>query len=115
MLQEPPQCRPDLTDTSRSATSPGTTNLPAWALAASKQIAVAHASMPPPLGPDDLLTLSEVAQYLRVSTRTVSRMIKSGRLHAKRVGRGVRIERSQLMVMLVGLPQVSAHIGDYRE
>ena len=32
----------------------------------------------------DLLTLAEVAQYLRVSTRTVSRMIKSDRLPAKR-------------------------------
>lgn len=115
MLQEPPQCRPDLTDTSRSATSSGTTNLPAWALAASKQIAVAHANVQTPFAPDELLTLSEVAQYLRVSPRTVSRMIKSGHLPAKRVGRGVRIERSQLMVMLADLPQISGEIGDCRE
>lgn len=115
MLQEPPQCRPDLTHTSRCTKSSGTINLPAWALAVSKQIAVAHANVPTPFAPDELLTLAEVAQYLRVSTRTVSRMIKSGRLPAKRVGRGVRIGRSQLTTMLADLPQISGEIGDYRE
>jgi excisionase family DNA binding protein len=68
-----------------------------------------------PLIADDLLTLAEAAQYLRVSTRTVSRMIKSGCLPAKRVGRGFRIGRSQLMAMLDGRPQISGEIGDCRE
>ena len=115
MFQKPPHRRPDLTDPTRSSKRPRTSDLPAWVLAAPKQVEGTAADKVVPLAADDLLTLAEVAQYLRVSTRTVSRMIKSGRLPAKRVGRAVRIERSRLITMLAALPQISGKIGDYRE
>lgn len=115
MLEEPPPRKPDLTGTTRSSERLRASDLPAWALTAPKQVEVATAARPTPVADDKLLTLAEVAHYLRVSNRTVSRMIKSGRLPAKRVGRAIRIERSWLMVMLAGLPQISGEIGDYRE
>jgi excisionase family DNA binding protein len=115
MLQKPPQYQTELSDTSRSKVSPDTSNLPAWVLATPKQVEEAAAGSRALVAADELLILAEVAQYLRVSTRTVSRMIKSGRLPAKRVGRAVRIERSKLIAMLAALPQISAEIGAYRE
>ena len=39
----------------------------------------------------DLMTIEDVADYLRVSVRTVQRMIKDGRLHAISLGRTWRI------------------------
>ena len=81
--------------------------MPAWVLIAPKQIDAVASDRPVPLAGDEWLTLAEVAQYLRLSNRTVSRMIKGGRLPAKRVGRAVRIARSQLITMLASLPQIS--------
>lgn len=115
MLQKPPQYQTDLSDTSRSKVSPDTSNLPTWVLVTPKQVEEAAAGSRAPVATDELLTLAEVAQYLRVSTRTVSRMIKSDRLPAKRVGRAARIERSKLIAMLADLPQISGEIADYRE
>ena len=115
MFQKPPHRGPDLTGLTRSSKRPRTSDLPAWVVAAPKQGEGTAADKVVPLIANDMLTLSEAAQYLRVSTRTVSRMIKNGRLPAKRVGRGVRIERSQLMVLLADLPQTSGEIGDCRE
>lgn len=117
MLQKPPTLLPDRIGRTSSNKRLPTSDLPAWVLVTAKPVDSANAASdrPTPLAPDDLLTLSEVAQYLRVSTRTVSRMIKSGRLPAKRVGGGVRIKRSQLMVMLTDLPQIPKKIGDRRE
>jgi excisionase family DNA binding protein len=85
--------------------------LPAWVLDAPKPIGASASGRPTPLAADEWLTLVEVAQYLRLSTRTVSRMIKGGRLPATRVGRAVRIARSQLMTMLTSLPQISEEDG----
>jgi excisionase family DNA binding protein len=42
---------------------------------------------------DDLLTVGEVAQIMRVSNMTVYRLIKSGQLAAIRVGKNYRIRR----------------------
>jgi excisionase family DNA binding protein len=89
--------------------------LPAWVLVAPKQVDAAASGGPALFAADEWLTLAEVAQYLRLSTRTVSRMIKGGRLPAKRVGRAVRIARSQLMTMLSSLPHVSEEDGACRE
>ena len=89
--------------------------MPAWVLVAPKQVDAAASGRPTPLAADEWLTSAEVAQYLRLSNRTVSRMIKAGRLPAKRVGRAVRIARSQLMTMLTSLPQVSEEAGACRE
>jgi excisionase family DNA binding protein len=43
-----------------------------------------------------LYTVAEVAEYLRVSQRTVRRMVKSGDLPAIRVGGSLRITESSL-------------------
>ena len=42
-----------------------------------------------------LLTIKQVAKYLKVSERTVFRYIESGRLHASRIGQW-RIKESDL-------------------
>ena len=42
---------------------------------------------------DPLLTVSEVAERMRVSNMTVYRLIKSGQLSAIRVGKNYRIRR----------------------
>ncbi len=45
---------------------------------------------------DQLLTVAEVADLLRVSTMTVYRLIRSGDLPAVRVGRNYRVRRADL-------------------
>ena len=45
---------------------------------------------------DPLLTVSEVAERMRVSNMTVYRLIKSGQLSAIRVGKNYRIRRSDV-------------------
>jgi excisionase family DNA binding protein len=43
-----------------------------------------------------MLTVTEVADYLRVSETTIWRWCSTGRLPAFRVGRGWRVQRSEL-------------------
>ena len=43
-----------------------------------------------------LLTVSEVADQLRVSTMTVYRLIKSGELRAARVGKSYRLREEDI-------------------
>lgn len=45
---------------------------------------------------DELLTIAEVAKYLKVSRRTAWRWCKSGRLPAGKVGHQWRVARSDL-------------------
>lgn len=47
-----------------------------------------------------LLTIDEVAVHLRVSTRTVRRLIASGDLQASKIGRSVRVSRAAVEAML---------------
>lgn len=90
-------------------------DLPAWVYA--KPEPMAHAATPPVSAdnPADLLTRLEVAQYLRVSDRTVSRLIRAGQLPAARIGRAVRIRQSDLLDMLNGNPSISVGLGACRE
>ena len=115
MPQAPPHRRPQQNDASCSIKRSDPSDFPAWVLVDRKQVDAIAADGQTPLAADEWLTLAEVAQYLRLSTRTVSRMIKSGRLPAKRVGGAVRIARSELMTMLATLPQASEEGGAYRE
>lgn len=48
---------------------------------------------------DKLLTIKEIAKYLRVSERSVNRYIESGRLRASRIGQW-RIKQSDLDIFL---------------
>lgn len=43
-----------------------------------------------------IMTVEEVAQYLRVHVMTVYRMVYRGELRAARVGRGWRFKRSEI-------------------
>jgi excisionase family DNA binding protein len=54
----------------------------------------------PPLGP--LMTVAEAATILRVSTRTIRRLIERGELDAVRVGRSVRIRPADIMDITLG-------------
>lgn len=52
--------------------------------------------------PDDLLTLKEAAAYMRISTRTLHRIVKAGYLKpSARVGRLPRFRRADLDAYLV--------------
>lgn len=90
-------------------------DLPAWVYA--KPAPEAHATTPHDAAviTNDLLTRAEVAQYLRVSDRTVSRLIRTGKLPAARIGRAVRIRQSDLLNMLNEKPCISASLGVCRE
>ena len=90
-------------------------DLPAWVY--TKPEPEPHATTPHDAAPttDDLMTRAEVAQYLRVSDRTVSRLIRTGKLPASRIGRAVRIRQSDLLKMLDGKPSISEALGACRE
>jgi excisionase family DNA binding protein len=44
----------------------------------------------------EVLTLEEVADYLRLSTKTISRMARSGQLPAFKAGNHWRVRRAEL-------------------
>jgi excisionase family DNA binding protein len=46
--------------------------------------------------PDDLLTVADVASRLRVSTKTVRRLIARGDLRVVRIGRAIRVRPEEL-------------------
>jgi excisionase family DNA binding protein len=50
--------------------------------------------------PERLLTAGDLAETLRVSTRTVRRMIAAGQIPIVRVGRSVRVRPSALADLL---------------
>lgn len=71
---------------------------------------MAPESLSPESGSSPFLTLGEVLRYLRVNSRTVYRLIRSGELPASRIGRQWRIRRSDferwLEAQRVGSPAV---------
>jgi excisionase family DNA binding protein len=68
------------------------------------------AFVPPPLpsrprrphatAPEPLLSVTDAAAHLQVSTKTVRRLLARGELGASRVGRQLRISRSELLAYL---------------
>lgn len=50
----------------------------------------------------DILTVEEVADILRVSTATVRKLIKEGKLKSFRVGLQIRIKREDLNRYMMG-------------
>ena len=95
-----------------ASTSVSRVDLPAWVYTKPEPLATPQVPAP---ATDDLLTRAEVAQYLRVSDRTVSRLIRTGQLPASRIGRAVRIRQSDLLDMLDEKPSISAGLGACRE
>jgi len=51
----------------------------------------------------ELLTLDEVAEKLRVSRRTVERLVDAGRIRVLRVGRRVRVAETELETYVASL------------
>lgn len=49
---------------------------------------------------DRILTVKEIAAETKMCTKTVRRWIEDGRLPALRIGRNVRVERTELEVFL---------------
>lgn len=82
--------------------------LPAWVYAKPEPLTYAAEPQAQVDLTEDLLTRAEVVRYLRVSDRTVSRLICKGKLPAARIGRAVRIRQSDLPEMLNGKPKISA-------
>ena len=51
--------------------------------------------------PVEVMTVSEVAEYLRVNPQTVYRKAKVGELPAVRIGRAIRFRRVELDAWLI--------------
>lgn len=49
-----------------------------------------------PGGPDEILTVSDIARYLRVTSKTVYGLVRDGALRSFRVGRALRCRRSDV-------------------
>lgn len=85
-----------------SSNRPTAATLPSWIIDRGCQTdrdAAAREGLSAPTGATtSYLTIDEVATALRVSTRTVRRLIASGRMTCMRVGRSVRIPRSAIEV-----------------
>jgi excisionase family DNA binding protein len=95
-----------------ASTSVSCVDLPAWVYTKPEAVATPQA---PADATDELLTRAEVAQYLRVSDRTVSRLIRAGQLPASRIGRAVRIRHADLLDILNKKPSISNGLGACRE
>ena len=55
----------------------------------------------------EIMTVAEVAEYLRINPQTVYRKAKAGEIPAVRIGRAIRFRRSELESWLSGKTVVS--------
>ena len=53
---------------------------------------------------DELLTVGEVARYLKLSRATVWRWCQDGKLSASKVGRGWRVHRASVEALVSSAP-----------
>jgi len=90
-----------------------TGELPAWVYAADQS----DQNVPRVTQPAaSFLTVKEVGAQLRVSDRTIRRLIARGQLEAVRLGRSVRIAPSSLERMLNrNEASISNYLEDYRD
>ena len=58
---------------------------------------------------NDVMTVSEVAEYLRVNPQTVYRKAKAGEMPAVRIGRAIRFRRSELEAWMKGTSSILLH------
>jgi excisionase family DNA binding protein len=54
--------------------------------------------------PDDVLTAKEAAVYLRVSLKTLYRLVSAGKIPGQKVGRAWRFRRVDLIAFLQARP-----------
>jgi excisionase family DNA binding protein len=59
----------------------------------------------------EVMTVSEVAEYLRLNPQTVYRKAKTGELPAVRIGRAIRFRRAELDAWLKAV-SVAAHLQE---
>ncbi len=78
--------------TNKSNAQPVETALPEW-VRENNDAALSSASKNACDPQSSLLTLTEAAAQLRISPRTLRRMVKSGKLTARRIGRQLRFDR----------------------
>jgi len=78
--------------TNKSNAQPAETALPEW-VRENHDTALSSASKNAYDPQSSLLTLTEAAAQLRISPRTLRRMVKSGKLTALRIGRQLRFDR----------------------
>jgi excisionase family DNA binding protein len=81
--------------TNKSNAQPVETALPEW-VRENNDAALSSASKNACDPQSSLLTLTEAAAQLRISPRTLRRMVKSGKLTALRIGRQLRFDRDTL-------------------
>ena len=96
-----------------SRTSCGAIGLPDWVHAPADKV---DQPKPALLAVDTLMTVDDVAAYLRVSTKTVRRQIAAGHISAIRIGRLIRVSPEELM-RLTGIKynSVISNKEKYRE
>ena len=99
--------RPSRNPTGPAAAEPALggdrSELPDWIR--NRDLTAERTSGAAPLSPvitSHVLTMREVADVLRVSSRTVRRMIDRGELQAVRIGRSVRVQRAAVEALLGG-------------
>lgn len=63
----------------------------------------------------EVMTVSEVAEYLRVNPQTVYRKAKAGELPAVRIGRAIRFRRVELDAWLKSMVDHGVTIGRTQE
>lgn len=63
-----------------------------------------------PSSTETLLTVRQAAEFLRLSQRTVRRMIADGRLPAMRIGRSIRISRAAYNQFVATTSDANSHI-----
>ncbi len=52
----------------------------------------------------DVLTVAEAARLLRTGKNQAYELVRTGQLHGRRIGRGIRIPKSALVAFLEGKP-----------
>jgi len=62
---------------------------------------------------DEVMTIPEVAEYLKVTRQTVHRLMKDGKIKAFKIGRSTRIMRSEIERFIQGqIRESNGQLGD---
>ncbi|MCK4978533.1 MAG: helix-turn-helix domain-containing protein [Anaerolineales bacterium] len=64
---------------------------------------------------NDILTLEETAELLRIPRSTVYKLAREGKIPAQKVGRHWRFHRETLINWVAGQPVIEGNITDSKE
>lgn len=62
-------------------------------------------------GPSEVMTTTEVMQYLKVTRKTVLKLVKEGKIPAQKVGKDFRYLKSEIDEFLKGDKGSSSSVG----